>query len=110
MQLTNAQRQLIKLIPKDISEHDLKKARTLLGKFFNKNQNSSPPKTLYKYRDRNNSYHRRMLSNNELFFANNKKFNQVELNINLIIVQFLANYWKNQHLLHRSQITTKILQ
>ena len=41
--------------------------------------------------------------------ANNKKFNQVELNINLIIVQFLANYWKNQHLLYRSQITTKIL-
>jgi len=41
--------------------------------------------------------------------ANNKKFNQVELNINLIIVQFLANYWKNQNLLYRSQITTKIL-
>jgi len=41
--------------------------------------------------------------------ASNKKLNQVELNINLIIVQFLANYWKNQHLLFRSQITTKIL-
>jgi len=41
--------------------------------------------------------------------ASNKKFNQVELNINLIIVQFLANYWKNQQLLFRSQVTTKIL-
>ena len=41
--------------------------------------------------------------------ASRKKPNQVELNINLIIVKFLANYWKNQHLLLRSQVTTKIL-
>jgi phosphoserine phosphatase RsbU/P len=41
--------------------------------------------------------------------ANSKKLNQVELNINLIIVKFLANYWKNQHLLFRSQVTTRIL-
>lgn len=41
--------------------------------------------------------------------ADSKKTNQVELNINLIIVKFLANYWKNQHLLFKSQVTTKIL-
>jgi sigma-B regulation protein RsbU (phosphoserine phosphatase) len=41
--------------------------------------------------------------------ANNKKLNQIEKNINLIIVKFLASYWKNQHILQRSQVTTKIL-
>ncbi len=38
-----------------------------------KNKKESPA-TLYKFRDWNNSYHRKMLSNNELFFANNKAF------------------------------------
>lgn len=33
------------------------------------------PITLYKFRDWDNSYHRRLLSNNELYFANNKDFN-----------------------------------
>jgi phosphoserine phosphatase RsbU/P len=41
--------------------------------------------------------------------ANSKKLNKVELKINLIIVKFLANYWKNQHLLFKSQVTTRIL-
>ena len=42
---------------------------------FQFNFHENIPKVVYKYRDWNNSYHRRMLTNQEVYFASSKEFN-----------------------------------